>query len=165
MSKINVKESYDLVMEAQEEFIRIRAGIERLILPLTQSYGLTPTQASVLNIIRKNERATISDIVKTLDFNQGNMSSMCKKLESDGFIKREKSPDDERKSFLTLTDKGTRAILGIDEFFSVEEGECWITPEDFEEAKAAVEILREASRKVNEKLSGLHTEEKNKKNA
>ena len=89
----------DLISETQEEFIRIRSGIERLVSPVTQQYGLTTTQVAVLNLIRKSENATVSSLFRALDFNQGNMSSLCKKLEADGFIEKIKCHDDERKTY------------------------------------------------------------------
>ena len=82
----------DLILETHEEFIRIRSGIERLMLPVIQDYGLTPTQVAVLNLIRKTDTPTVSKLFKILDFNQGNMSSLCKRLEADGFIKKTNLP-------------------------------------------------------------------------
>ncbi len=152
MNSNHIKTSCDVIMETHEEFIRIRTGVERLMLPAAQSYGLTPTQVAVLNLIRKNGRATVSSLFKALDFNQGNMSSMCKKLEADGFITRVKCTDDERKSFLTLTEKATDALEGIDRVFTFDDSESWITTEEFESAVEAVAVLRAVAQKINSKL-------------
>ena len=159
MNSNRVKASCDVIMETHEEFIRIRTGVERLMLPAAQSYGLTPTQVAVLNLIRKNGMATVSSLFKALDFNQGNMSSMCKKLEADGFIKKIKCTDDERKSYLTLTDKATEALDGIDRVFTFEDSESWITTEEFERAVEAVAVLREVARKINDKMTEALGEE------
>ena len=145
--------AFDLIMETQEEFIRIRSGVERLMLPVTQSYGLTPTQVAVLNLIKKNEKLTVSQLFKTLDFNQGNMSSLCKKLEADGFVTRSKCLSDERKSFLTLTEKAASALDEIDSYFSVPEEECWLTREEYKAAEEAVTVLRSAAKKINVKFA------------
>ena len=145
--------AFDLIMKTQQEFIRIRAGIERLMLPVAQEYGLTPTQAAVLNLIRGSEEATVSMLFKALDFNQGNMSSMCKKLEADGFITKVKSTDDERKCYLRLTKKATDSLCAINDFFANAENDRWITQEEFAAAENAVETLRTTAAKVNLKLA------------
>ena len=163
--KQNIIRTCDLINETNEEFIRIRSGIERLIMPITQEYGLTPTQVAVLNLIRKTENATVSSLFRALDFNQGNMSSMCKKLEADGFIEKTKCPDDERKTFLSLTDKSLEALDGLDKFFSFDEGESWLTADEFHEAELAVIVLRNAARKINEKLNESLTEKNGENNA
>ncbi|MBE6588153.1 MAG: MarR family transcriptional regulator [Ruminococcaceae bacterium] len=153
MNKKNyLSKTCDLIMETHEEYIRVRSGVERLILPITQEYGLTPIQVSVLNLIRKTENATVSSLFRALDFNQGNMSSLCKKLEADGFIEKSRSTEDERKSYLSLTDKGYMALHGIDEFFNFTDDECWLTEEEFLEAEKAITLLRNAAKKVNDRL-------------
>lgn len=154
----NTKRACDLVLETQEEFIRIRCGVERLLLPVVQSYGLTTTQVTVLNLIKKHERITVSQLFKTLDFNQGNMSSICKKLEADGFIVKKKCQKDERKSYLALTEKALNALDGIDKFFTVDEDECWISEEELAEAEEAISVLRRAAKKINEKLAAATNE-------
>ena len=163
--KQNIIRTCDLINETNEEFIRIRSGIERLITPITQEYGLTPTQVAVLNLIRKTENATVSSLFRALDFNQGNMSSMCKKLETDGFIEKTKCPDDERKTFLSLTDKSLEALEGLDSFFSFDDGESWLTADEFHEAELAVIVLRNAARKINEKLGEALNERNGENNA
>ena len=163
--KQNIIRTCDLINETNEEFIRIRSGIERLITPVTQEYGLTPTQVAVLNLIRKTENATVSSLFRALDFNQGNMSSMCKKLESDGFIEKTKCPDDERKTFLSLTYKSLDALESLDKFFSFDKGESWLTADEFHEAELAVIVLRNAARKINEKLGEALIEKNGENNA
>ncbi len=164
-SQSNLIKTCDLINETNEEFIRIRSGIERLIQPITQEYGLTPTQVAVLNLIKKTENATVSTLFRALDFNQGNMSSMCKKFEADGFIEKTKCPDDERKTYLTLTEKSIRVLNSLDEFFSFNDSEGWLTVEEFHEAELAVIVLRNAAKKINEKLGAALTEKNGENHA
>ncbi len=158
MSNNHLKKTCDLIMETHEEFIRIRSGIERLMLPAAQSYGLTPTQVAVLNLIRKTEKATVSSLFKALDFNQGNMSSLCKKLEADGFISKTKSTDDERKCYLSLTDKAIEALEGIDRVFTFSDEECWLSEEEFTEAEESIATLRAVAHKINDMLADTISE-------
>ena len=155
----------DLILETHEEFIRIRSGIERLMLPVIQDYGLTPTQVAVLNLIRKTDTPTVSKLFKILDFNQGNMSSLCKRLEADGFIKKTKCKNDERKSYLSLSEKGEAALLGIDSFLEFSDEESWLSHEEFEKCKEAVSVLRDAARIINERLAESVSEKTENQNA
>ena len=165
MNNTHLKKTCALIMETHEEFIRIRSGIERLMLPAAQSYGLTPTQVAVLNLIRKTEKATVSSLFKALDFNQGNMSSMCKKLEADGFIYKTKSTDDERKCYLSLTEKAEEALEGIDRVFTFSDEECWLSEEEFLRAEEAIMTLRAAAHKINDMLFETIAERNDQKNA
>ena len=145
-------------METNEQFIKIKAHIERLIQPAAAYYGLTPTQVCVLNIIRKSGSTTVSDIFKALEFNQGNMSSLCKKLEADGFIKKTKAVEDERKCYLSLTEKAHEALSGVDTIFSCSEDDCWLSKEEFERAGEAFEVLNATAKKINERLTAFLAE-------
>lgn len=97
------------------EFLRLRNTLERIIAPIAAKYGLTPVQSVTLHLIAKSENATVGSIFREFDLNQGNVSTVCKKLEADGFIIRTKSVDDERKFVIALTEKGENAIHGIED--------------------------------------------------
>lgn len=102
-----------LYLETLTEFVRLRTSFERVTTPVAAQFGLTPIQAVTLHLISKTPSATVSGIIKELDLNQGNVSTVCKKLESDGFIRREKSSGDERISVIFLTKKGDAALAGM----------------------------------------------------
>ena len=103
----------DLCLESLAELLKLRTNAERAVAPITQKYGLTPVQAVILHLINGYESPTVGTIFKALDLNQGNVSSTCKKLESDGFIERRRSENDERRVVLFLTEKGERSVRMI----------------------------------------------------
>lgn len=164
--KKHLCDTCELMVENHLEFVKIRSAIDRLIHPITLKYGITSTQFLVLNLIRKSECATVSTLFRSLDFNQGNMSSMCKKLEADGFIEKTRCADDERKTYLTLTEKGNEALHSLDEFFNGTDNEYWIPEEEFLEAEAALTVLKNTAKKINIKLEeAIRTSQNGENNA
>lgn len=139
----------DAFLEAQEEFIRVKGQLERFLTPLLERVGLTPMQAAVLNLIKKRENMTVTELFRTLDFNQGNMSSLCKKLEAMEYIKKTKLESDVRKTHLSLTEKGEAALSEIRRELSFEPDECWLSREELERAEEALRTLKEIAAKVN----------------
>ncbi len=154
--------TFVLALETMEELIRMKTGIDHLMFPLTQKFSITPMQATALYIIEKNPKATVSSIFKKLDLNQGNVSSMCKKLESDGFIEKSKCPCDERRYYLSLTKKGVDTLAGIEQLFIYDEANCWLTPKELEDAINGLAALKHAAKKVSENLNNLNENEKEK---
>ena len=102
-----------LHFEVLAEFLRLKTNLDRVLSPITAEFGLTPVQSVMLHLISRSESATVGSIFRQLDLNQGNVSSVCKKLEGDGYIVRNKSPEDERIYVISLTDKGNDALYGI----------------------------------------------------
>ncbi|MGN0537023.1 MAG: MarR family winged helix-turn-helix transcriptional regulator [Acutalibacteraceae bacterium] len=101
-------------IELFEQFIVLRIHIEQFLTPIAQHYNLTPIGVFVLYLISKQSNFSISRTCRKMNLNQGNASSMCKKLESGGFIKRTKNKDDERVSDIVLTDFGKQTLTAID---------------------------------------------------
>lgn len=160
MENIFENGTFVLALETMEELIRMKTGIDHLMFPLTQKFSVTPMQATALYIIKKNPHATVSSIFKKLDLNQGNVSSMCKKLEADGFIKKNKCPRDERRHYLSLTEKGCDTLEGIEQLFNYDEDNCWLTKKELENAINGLAALKHAAHKVSEKLNSLNESEK-----
>lgn len=152
--------TFVLALETIEELIRMKTGIDHLMFPITQKFSITPMQATALYIIEKNPHATVSSIFKKLDLNQGNVSSMCKKLEADGFILKNKCPRDERRYYLSLTEKGHETLAKIEQFFIYDEKNCWLTKEELDNALNGLAALKHAAIKVSEKLNTINESEK-----
>ena len=100
-------------METMRLFQNIRTSMNQIILPIIQSEGLTGLQAMILFGILNGEIQNITSICTAIGMGQANASTMCKKLERDGFLLRERSREDERVVTLTVTDKGTHALHRI----------------------------------------------------
>lgn len=131
-------------LEMLTNFIQARISFERTMTPIVQRFGLTPISSITLNLIAHQENPTVSSVFKALDLNQGNVSSMCKKLESDGFILRQRNKADERSVVLVITEKGRSALDGVEQtlraYFCDED---IVSQEDFLEATKGINALKQ----------------------
>ncbi len=130
-------------LEVVANFIQTRISFERIMIPITQQFGLTPLSSVTLNLIAHQEKPTVSSIFKTLDLNQGNVSSMCKKLENEGFILRYRCKTDERSVVLIITEKGRAALDGVERSLRAYFGdEQTVSKKDFTQALDGIEALK-----------------------
>lgn len=89
-------------------FQTLKAKTTRLLDPVVQAEGLTPLQACVLFHLR-NQDAAVGDISDLAVMGQANASSLCKKLEQEGYLTRSRRGPDRRVVILSLTPKGREA--------------------------------------------------------
>lgn len=90
----------------------LKAKTARLLDPVVQAEGLTPVQARVLLQLSCRD-TTVGDISERTGMGQANTSSLCKKLEREGFLSRRRSCPDRRVVTLSLTPKGREAIAHL----------------------------------------------------
>lgn len=93
-------------------FQTLKAKTTRLLDPLVQAEGLTPVQVRVLLQLFCRD-AAVGDISEATGMGQANTSSLCKKLEREGFLTRRRSCPDRRVVTLSLTPKGREAMVRI----------------------------------------------------
>ena len=90
-------------------FQTLKTKTTRLVDPIVQAEGLTPLQARVLLHLCCRD-AAVGDISEITGMGQANTSSLCKKLEREGFLTRCRSCSDRRVVTLSLTDKGRETM-------------------------------------------------------
>ena len=83
--------------------------------PYVEEYGLTLMQTRILVEIKGGEFQTVGSIGGIIGLTNGNASSVCKKLEQAGFIRRIRTPEDERRVKLELTERGEQTLKQIEE--------------------------------------------------
>ncbi len=109
------KDTSERQLELFEQFILLRVHIEQFLAPIAHRYNLTPSGVFFLYLISKQPNFNISRACRKMNLNQGNASSMCKKLESSGFIKRTRDKNDERVFNIVLTNYGKETLAAIAE--------------------------------------------------
>jgi DNA-binding MarR family transcriptional regulator len=77
--------------------------------PLLTKLGVTYPQYLVLMVLWEKRSATVSGIGEQLGLDSGTLSPLLKRLEKTGFIKRERSKEDERQVSIHLTPAGLAA--------------------------------------------------------
>lgn len=88
---------------------RIREKANRLIIHELEDHGITgivPSHGDILNILFHEERCTMKDLAEKIHRTKANVTVLVDKLVECGYVKKEKSTDDNRVTFVTLTEKG-----------------------------------------------------------
>ncbi|MEA5110597.1 MAG: MarR family transcriptional regulator [Lentimicrobium sp.] len=80
--------------------------ITREYQPYLEKLGITYPQYLVLMILWENDRLPVTDIARKLILNTNTITPLLKRMEQTGLIARKRSPEDERKVMIELTDKG-----------------------------------------------------------
>ncbi|KDE99823.1 MarR family transcriptional regulator [Mycolicibacterium aromaticivorans JS19b1 = JCM 16368] len=74
--------------------------------PMLDELDLTYPQYLVLLVLWEEEPCTVSHLGDRLHLDSGTLSPLLKRLESAGFVRRQRSTTDERRVDITLTDEG-----------------------------------------------------------
>ncbi|MBR3226967.1 MAG: MarR family transcriptional regulator [Erysipelotrichaceae bacterium] len=83
-------------------------NITGLYTPYLKPLGLTYTQYIVLLVLWEEDGISVSDIGSRLMLDNGTLSPLLKKMESEGYIERRRSRDDDRIVEITLTYEGRK---------------------------------------------------------
>lgn len=76
--------------------------------PMLTELNLTYPQYLVLLVLWEEDRVTVGRLGERLQLDSGTVSPLLKRLEANGFIRRERSTADERLVEVTLTPAGRR---------------------------------------------------------
>jgi MarR family transcriptional regulator, organic hydroperoxide resistance regulator len=117
--------------------------------PLLDELNLTYPQYLVLMVLWEEEPCTVGHLGARLHLDSGTLSPLLKRLEALGFVRRERSADDERRVQITLTPEGR----------SLEERAACIPERLLSSGDADVNdlaALRDAVRMLAETLYALH---------
>ena len=74
--------------------------------PHLKPLGLTYTQYILFLVLWERDHLLVSEICERLMLNSGTVTPLLKRLEVQGYLRRERSEDDERCVYVVLTDKG-----------------------------------------------------------
>lgn len=81
-------------------------AITKLYRPFLNELGITYPQYLVMLVLWEKENITLKDLGNKLYLDSGTLTPLLKRLESIGYIKRERSTEDERLLCVSITDKG-----------------------------------------------------------
>ena len=74
--------------------------------PFLKPLGLTYTQYIVFMVLWEEESVTVGQLGSRLHLDAGTLTPLLKHLETDGYITRERSKEDERVTLIKITKKG-----------------------------------------------------------
>lgn len=96
---------------------KINEGMNSFLSGMGAPYGLSAMQVRILLEIDPEGTMTVGAIAQEVMAAGANVSTMCKKLEQLGYIKRSRDELDERIVRIGLTELGMRAVKEIDQHF------------------------------------------------
>ncbi|MDY3005830.1 MarR family transcriptional regulator [Anaerococcus sp. AGMB00486] len=92
--------------------------IDLLLQETATDLGVTTLQLKMIMTLSASEDSvSIGNLGKSIGVNGGNISNICKKLEKQGFVDRNRSDEDERVVNVKLTQKGVDAADKVSEYF------------------------------------------------
>lgn len=113
----------------------------QLYKPILSALSLTYPQYLVMVVLWEHEGVGIKDIAERLQQDSGSITPLVKRLEAEGYLLRDRDPNDERNRVLTLTAKG-RSLradgLAVSEQIAQA---CAITVADVERLAAGLDQL------------------------
>jgi MarR family transcriptional regulator, organic hydroperoxide resistance regulator len=81
-------------------------GVVAVYRPLLEPLGLTHPQYLVMLALWQRAPLSVRDLSRLLQLDPGTLSPLLKRLESIGYLRRERDPADERSLAVTLTPTG-----------------------------------------------------------
>lgn len=74
--------------------------------PFLEPLGLTYTQYIAMMVMWEHKSISVRDLGKLMFLDSGTLTPMLKKMENAGWIKRQRSENDERVVIISITEKG-----------------------------------------------------------
>jgi DNA-binding MarR family transcriptional regulator len=108
--------------------------------PILEELGLTYTQYIAIIALWEEDNQTVSGLGEKLFLESNTLTPILKKLEAMGYLRRQRSTEDERQVLVSLTDAGRRLRekgMGMD---LVEA--AGLTVEEFRQLQSAITKLR-----------------------
>lgn len=81
-------------------------AIQRIYKPVLDELGVTYPQYLVLNVLWHQDEQRVSDIAANLALEPSTLTPLLKRLETAGFVRRTRNPQDERQVVIGLTGAG-----------------------------------------------------------
>ena len=76
-------------------------------------YGITLLQGRLLTTVELNGELTMGELADLLNMTPGNVSTLCKRLEKQGYLKRMRTTEDARIVHVKLTEQGKNTMEQI----------------------------------------------------
>ncbi|MCR4870761.1 MAG: MarR family transcriptional regulator [Atopobiaceae bacterium] len=115
--------------------------ITRRYKPFLDPLGLTYTQYVAMMVLWEHDGITVGELGSKLYLDSATLTPLLKRLEAHGFVRRERSHEDERAVIVTLTDEGRALRERALEVPYCMAGCLEISPEDATELKMLLEKL------------------------
>lgn len=143
-----------LTLENQLCFAVYEAGSQfnKLYTKALDSFGLTYPQYLVLLALWEKNDLTAKELGEKLNLGTGTLTPMIKRMEANGWVKKERSAIDERKVSISLQPKALKEKQAIVQKIATELQTCNIEYEEYEQLMNQLRVLRNKLSKHNNNL-------------
>ncbi|GAA3839264.1 MarR family winged helix-turn-helix transcriptional regulator [Streptomyces chiangmaiensis] len=124
--------------------------------PLLDELGLTYPQYLVMVVLWQHGTAPVKDLVSALQLDYGTVTPLIKRLEANGWLKRQRRADDERVVEVALTPEGAALSRNIRAVPLAIGDAMGLTPEEF---RTAQDLLRRLTTNVVRHTAGAERAE------
>ena len=112
---MNTDDSKEFKFAVESLMHSISVQMESCMRQFYEPFGLTIPQAIVLMYLRRSGQGKVTDVAKMLHMTNSNLSTICRRLERDGFLKRTRDQEDQRIVWISLTDTCQQQISQLEE--------------------------------------------------
>ncbi len=144
-SRTSARSKFSLLLDEQLCFALYSTtlAMNKVYRQLLKKLGLTYPQYLVMMVLWESDQLTVSDIGSRLFLDSATLTPLLKRLETAGFISRQRAASDERQVVISLTTAGRnlhkKAEAVPDAVFCATE--C--SPDQLQTIKAGLEVLRD----------------------
>ncbi|WP_079508858.1 MarR family winged helix-turn-helix transcriptional regulator [Mesobacillus jeotgali] len=133
-----------LTLENQLCFAVYEAGSQftKLYTKALDSFGLTYPQYLALLALWEKDGLSAKELGERLNLGTGTLTPMIQRMEANGWLKRERSAEDERKVSIILLQKAIKQKEDIVQKIAAELKLCNIEYEEYEQLMKQLSILR-----------------------
>lgn len=131
------------IYETSSEFTKLYTNV-------LQPFGLTYPQYLVLLALWEKDGLTVKELGETINLGTGTLTPMISRMETNGWLRKERSQEDERKVFIHLQTKAKDEKIAITEKVSEEILTCKIELEEYEQLLNQLNRLQQKLRERKE---------------
>lgn len=144
-----MQQERNLQWKMMENMRRLNDHMERRLHPFCTRQGITSLQLSILMTLHHAGPQTVSALARRTCMAGANNSTLCKRLEKDGFVRRERDPADERQVRVSLTGKGAEVVEKFGNMCKKQKQmlAAYLTEEETRQVVAGIEKLLDALEK------------------
>ncbi len=108
MPKLNAESALQLDHQLCFALYSASLAMTKLYTPLLSELQLTYPQYLVLLVLWEKDGVTVSALGERLYLNSGTLTPLLKRMETSGWLQRQRASDDERRVLVTLTPAGKK---------------------------------------------------------
>jgi len=148
-----LKDSFILENQLCFSVYEVNSQFNKLYTKVLHDFGLTYSQYLALLVLWEKNGLTVKEIGERLNLGTGTLTPMIKRMEANGWVKKERSSVDERKVSIFLQPKAINEKQAIIEKIAAEVNSCNIEFQEYARLMSQLNLLHKKLEQQNKSLS------------